>query len=68
MFHSSLYNSFGDADMNSSYSNKYVDPVLRPYTNISLILNMNECFEQGRGNETLAKFKNISSEKYNLQI
>ena len=55
--HTTIYNNCGDADIVSSFTNKHVDPVLKLYTGIPIMLNSNDHIEQGRGNGTLAKFR-----------
>ena len=57
--HITIYNNCGDADITSSFTNKHVDPVLKLYTGIPIMLNSNEHIEQGRGNGILARFKKV---------
>ena len=52
--HTIIYNNCGDADVTSSFTSKHIDPVLKLYTGIPIMLNSNEHIEQGCGNGTLA--------------
>ena len=60
-YHTSIFNNCGDADIatSSRFVNKQIDLVLKLYTNIPLMLTSNEYIEQGCGNGTQARFKNI---------
>ena len=59
--HTTIYNNCGDADIQSANkrTNKHVDPALKLFTGIPIMLNSNEYIEQGRGNGTLARFKKV---------
>ena len=57
--HATIYNNCGDCDVTSSFGNKHIDPVLKLYTGIPIMLNSNEHIEHGRGNGTLARFKKV---------
>ena len=57
--HATVYNTCGDCDVTSSFGNKHIDPVLKLYTGIPIMLNSNEHIEHDRGNGTLARFKKV---------
>ena len=59
--HTTIYNNCGDADIQSANkrTNKHVDPALKLYTGIPIMLNSNDHIEQGRGNGTLARFRKV---------
>ena len=63
--HTTIYNNCGDADIESvnRFSNKHVDPALKLFTGIPIMLNSNEYIEQGRGNGTLARFRKVVLKK-----
>ena len=63
--HTTIYNTCGDADIEaaSPYSNKHVDPALKLYTGISIMLNSNDHINEGRGNGTLARFRKVVLKK-----
>ena len=64
LFDSSIYNNCGDADVASPYNNNHVDPVLKVYKTIPMILNSNKNIEKnGGGNKTPVKFKRIFLKK-----
>ena len=63
--YTTIYNTCGDADIEavSPYSNKHVDPALKLYTGIPIMLNSNDHINEGRGDGTLARFRKVVLKK-----
>ena len=64
-YHTSIFNNCRNADIatSSRFANKHVDPVLKLYINIHLMLTSNEYIEQGRGNGTQKNSKSLFLKK-----
>ena len=58
-FHQTIYNNVGDADMKNQRHNTLVDPALKLYHDIPIMLNKNIDVPNGLANGTLARFKGI---------
>ena len=57
-FYETIFNKCGDADLTTSM-NKHVDPDLKLYRNILVMINSNKNQDEGKVNGTLARFKVI---------
>ena len=59
MFHSTVIDFCGDNDIEACRTNKKIDPALKLYNNIPLMINSNADLAKGRANGTLCRFLKI---------
>jgi len=55
IFHNYVIDNYGDADVTEGSGTRHIDPALKFYSGIPLMITTNKDIDKGRGNETLCR-------------